>query len=153
MVSRLSSGTATVVGGDSDCRRAHHAYLAAAATRPEAPIASSPNARLCRLIARDDLAEATRLVDRSRGETPDAAVVKTNAGEVHEPKHQAHTAMDGVEVYWPISTLTTSTSSMAVCAATAAVAVPLLNPFTIGPACERERAERGGREREERKER
>jgi hypothetical protein len=44
---------------------------------------------------------------------------------------------------------------MAVCAATAAVAVPLLNPFTIGPACERERerAERGGREREERKER
>uniref|UniRef100_I1NPN4 Uncharacterized protein n=1 Tax=Oryza glaberrima TaxID=4538 RepID=I1NPN4_ORYGL len=98
MVSRLSSGTATVVGGDGGCRRAHHAYLAAAATRPEAPIASSPNARLRRLITRDNLAEATRLVDRSRGEAPDTAVVKTNAGEVHEPKHQAHTAMDSIEV-------------------------------------------------------
>jgi hypothetical protein len=74
--------------------RAHHAHLAAAATRPEAPSTSSPNNRGTRsaaCITRDDLAEAARLVDRSRGEAPDAAV-KTNAGEVRESKHQAHTA-------------------------------------------------------------
>jgi len=65
------------------------------------PSASSPNARLRRLISRDDLAEAARLVDRSRGEAPDAAAAaaaKTNAGEVREPKHRAHIAVDGVEV-------------------------------------------------------
>uniref|UniRef100_A0A0E0I6I2 RING-type E3 ubiquitin transferase n=1 Tax=Oryza nivara TaxID=4536 RepID=A0A0E0I6I2_ORYNI len=75
--------------------RAHHANL----TR--GPSASSPNARLRRLISRDDLAEAARLVDRSRGEAPDAAAAaaaKTNAGEVREPKHRAHIAVDGVEV-------------------------------------------------------
>uniref|UniRef100_A0A0E0BYY3 Uncharacterized protein n=1 Tax=Oryza meridionalis TaxID=40149 RepID=A0A0E0BYY3_9ORYZ len=44
--------------------RGHHANLAAVATRPEAPSASSPNARLRRLITRDDLAEVARLVDR-----------------------------------------------------------------------------------------
>uniref|UniRef100_A0A0E0R8H5 Uncharacterized protein n=1 Tax=Oryza rufipogon TaxID=4529 RepID=A0A0E0R8H5_ORYRU len=93
-IRRPSGGAVTAAGGG----RAHHAHLAAAATRPEAPSASSPNDRGTRsaaCIARDDLAEAARLVDRSRGEAPDAAVaaaVKTNAGEVRESKHQAHTA-------------------------------------------------------------
>ena len=93
-IRRPSGGAVTVAGGG----RAHHAHLAAAATRPEAPSASSPNDRGTRsaaCIARDDLAEAARLVDRSRGEAPDAAVaaaVKTNASEVRESKHQAHTA-------------------------------------------------------------
>uniref|UniRef100_A0A0D3GVP1 RING-type E3 ubiquitin transferase n=1 Tax=Oryza barthii TaxID=65489 RepID=A0A0D3GVP1_9ORYZ len=76
--------------------RAHHANLA------RGPSASSPNARLRRLISRDDLAEAAHLVDRSRGKAPDAAAAKTNTGKVREPKHRAHIAVDGVEV---VSTL------------------------------------------------